>query len=242
MATDGGGGDSDESDDGGGFVCGYNDTSTTDDSCQFPVAGPDQRCHMHPRDGSGPPEGHGSGTTSHSMGAGNGDIQEKLPDGAKPAMDHGLHAVKDDPHGTLDWLEDNDLRGYDWVQSKWESYLQDAPFPVDSAKADDVLHAVLMLYAVRGVRHRQISRGLSEAMPMTDDTGDVVRDQDGEPFEIEQELPVNLPANRIAREARSTLKTLGVMDDPESKKAEAMGWGEAAKRVAKKQDDDDSHD
>lgn len=158
------------------------------------------------------------------MGSGPGDIQQKNGDNAKPNMKHGVHAVQSDPHGTLAWLEDNDPDGYDWVRSKWLSYLDDAPFDQQSAKSDDVLHACLMLYAVRGVRDRQISRGLSQMVEM--------RTEQGAVFEVEEELPVNLPANRLAREARSMLKDLGLLDDPESKKADAMGWGSAAKEVA----------
>ena len=229
----------DDSDDGGvGHVCGA-ETTTTDGPCQFPVESPDGRCPAHPKDGSGPADGHGSGTTSHGMATGPGDIQDKLPDGAKPAMKHGLHAVEDDPRGTIDWLEDNDPRGYDWVRAKWSSYLADAPFDPNTSKADDLLHACLMLYVVRGARHQQVTQGLVEMRALTDGDGDVVIDPDtGEPFEISQELPMNLPANRIIREARSMLKDLGVLDDPESQKAEAMGWGQAAKEVAQEVDSD----
>jgi len=223
---------------GGDPVCGA-ETTTTGRPCQFPVESPDDRCPMHPPDGSGPPEGHGSGTTSHSMGDGTGDIREKLSDPPKPAMEHGVSAVDDDPRGTLQWLEDNDPAGYDWIIAKWRSYLADAPFGPETSKADEVLHACLMLYAVRGARHKQVTQGLVEQRALTDDDGDLVTDPDtGEPFTVSHELSTNLPANRIAREARSILKDHGILDDPESQKADAMGWGQAAKQVAKEVDSD----
>jgi hypothetical protein len=218
-----------DSGDGDGYVCGYDDTTSTSDPCQFPVSGPDERCHMHPRDGDGPPEGHGSGSPDHQMGDGPGDITEKCdPETEKPAMTHGLNAVQDDPVGTLRYLEEDRPEAYDWVISKWESYLADAPFGRDTAKADDLLHACLMEYAIRGARDRQVKNWLTHTVEK--------RTDNGTPFDVEEELPVNLPANRLAREARSIKKDLGVLDDPESKKAEAMGWGAAAKKVAEKND------
>lgn len=226
----------DSGDDSPEYVCGYDGCSTKDEPCQFPVSGPDERCHAHPKDGSGPPEGHGSGDPDHRKGNGTGDIVEKSPPEDKPAMKHGLHAVEDDPRGTLDWLEDNDPRGYRWVRKKWSSYMADAGFGVDTAKADDVLHACLMLYAVRGARHQQVTRGLTEKETLTDE-GDVVIDPaTGDPIQVEREHAANLPANRIAREARTTLRDLGLLNDPESQKADAMKFGQAARNVAERID------
>ena len=233
MPPDGGDDDVDD-EQGPEYVCGA-DTANTDEPCQFPVDGPDERCHNHPADGSGPPEGTGSGDPGHRMGDGDGKIQERLPENAKPNMKHGLNAVQDDPHGTMTWLEDNDPRGFRWVRDKWRSYMVNADFPGNSGQADDVLHACLMLYAVRAVRHRQIQNGL---------TGWVEHYTDqGQRYEVEEEVPSNLPANRIAREARSILKDCGVLDDPESAKADAMGgWGDAAREVARNRDDADDVD
>jgi len=225
MSTDDGG-----EDDRSGYVCGA-ETSTTDDVCQFPVESPDGRCPMHPQDGSGPPPGHGSGAPGHHKGDGTGDIEDKVDVDGKTGLTHGVHAVQNDPQGTLVWLEDNDPSGHEWILDKWRSYMADAPFEASSGKADDVLHACLMLYAVRSMRHIQVTRGLARSEVLIED-GDVVRGPDGEVVETEREHPGNLPANRLAREARSMLKDLGVLDDPESKKANAMGWSSAAKEVA----------
>lgn len=231
MSSDTGGGDDE-------YICGA-ETESTDGPCQFPVAGPDERCHCHPRDGSGTPDGHGSADPDHTMGDGDGRIQERLPDEAKPAMKHGVYAVQDDPHGTLTWVEAHDPDGYGWILNKWQSYLADAPFPDTSAKADDLLHACLMLYVVRAGRAHQVEMGLTQQDTLTDE-GDVVIGPEGDPIQIEQEWAGNLPVNRIAREARSMLKDLGVLDDPESQKAEAMGWSQAAKEIAVEADTRDS--
>lgn len=170
-------------------------------------------------------DGVGSGAAeSNPLADGGG-----APEGNKNAMSHGVHAVRDDPQGTLDWLAENRERGHRWVMNKWESYLADAPFDADSAKADDVLHACLMLYAGRRQRDQQVLNGLTTTQTRTSDSGQT--------FDIEVEHPGNLPANRITREARSWLKDLGILDDPESQKADALAdWGKAAKRVAERQD------
>lgn len=169
-------------------------------------------------------DGIGSGDPGHTMGDGG------APEGNKNALSHAVHAVQDDPMGTLDWMEQNDERGYRWVMRKWESYLADAPFDRDTAKADDVQMACLMLYAGRRQRDQQVLNGLTTQQTRATDSGAT--------FEIEVEHPGNLPANRITREARSWLKDLGILDDPESQKADAMtDWGSAAERLAKRQDD-----
>lgn len=224
-------------DDGESYICGA-ETDNTDDPCQFPVDSPDGRCHNHPKDGSGPPEGQGSGDPGHTMGDGDGLIQERIDDIDKPTMRHGLYAVQSDPHGTLEWLAENEPSSFDWVYSKWQSYLSKADFGENTAESDDVLHACLMMHAVRAGRHIQITEGLVEEIPLTDDEGNVVKDPDtGENLMTTKERAANLPVNRIAREARSLLKDHGVLDDPESAKADAMGgWGDAAKRVAQKRD------
>jgi hypothetical protein len=215
-------------DDGADYVCGAN-TDHTDGPCQFPVSGPDQRCHNHPADGSGPPEGTGKGSPDHTMGNGDGKIQERLPDNAKPALDHGVHAVQDDPGGTLRWIEDNDPRGHDWIVGKWKSYLKDGDIPPESGRADDILTACLYDYVVRAMTDKQIREGLTTTQTRKGEHGT---------FEIEVEQPGNLPADRLARRSEEIKRKNGVLDDPESKKAEAMGWGQAAKRVAERVDSD----
>lgn len=159
------------------------------------------------------------------MGDGDGKIQERLPENAKPNLKHGVNAVQDDPHGTIRWLEDNDPRGYAWLKDRWRSYLADAPFDPNSAKADDLLTACLYDYAVRAWTDRQIRQGLTQMETRTSDSGAT--------FEVEVELAGNLPADRLARRSEEIKRKFGLLDDPESQKADAMGgWGQAAREVA----------
>lgn len=223
-------------DDDGISRCGVPKKTGDGGPCEHPVpggtcpahGGVDERRQSIERGEASVVDGVGSGDPGHAMGDGGG-----APVGNKNAMSHGVHAVRDDPRGTLRWIEENDPQGYDWILAKWESYMADAPFSKTSAKADDVMEVCLMRYAVRGVRQEQVERGLTKMVRATDESGTPLD------INIEDELPGNLPANRIAREARSMLKDLGILDDPETQKAEAMSsWGAAAQRVAERRDDD----
>lgn len=222
-------GDDTEDGDGGGYVCGAT-TDHTDEPCQFPVSDPDERCHNHPRDGERP-DGVGSGDPGHSMGDGAGHIQEKVDDTEKPALDHGLHAVQDDPSGTLEHLNNHEPDAYDWVKRKWEGLVDAAPFGKEDSRADDILTAALYDLAVRRWTGRQIRDGLTQME---------VRQSEGGPYEVEVELPGNLPADRLARRSEEIKRKYGLLDDPETQKAEAMGWGAAAKAVAERQDTTES--
>lgn len=216
----------------GDWVCGRQ-TGHTADVCQFPVDGPAGVCHVHPVDGSGPPEGHGSGDPDHGLNVGDVSNLENAPD--RPAFEHGLSIVEDEPTGVLEWIEDQDPQGHDWVRAKWQGYVDVATFGRDDPRADDILHAVLMLYCVRQARKRQVERGLSEMMTVTTDGGGTA--------EVEAEIPVNLPANRITREARRILSDLGVFDpDAGDGDGSAADWVDAAKRRADAQAQVDADD
>jgi len=228
MTTDDDGDSDTDADD--QYVCGA-ETAHTDAPCQFPVSAPDGRCGNHPPDGSGPADGVGSGDSDHSKGGDpDADVQARTPDHHKPSMDHGFHAVDSDPSGTLAWIEDNDPRGHDWIRSKWRGLLDRGDIPEDDPQADDLLQAVLYDYLVRSWTGRQIQEGLTQTQTRTADSGAT--------FEVEVEQPGNLPADRLARRSEEIKRKNGVLNDPESQKAEAMGWGQAAKRVAQRVDSD----
>lgn len=214
----------------GDYICGEPKVSDGE-PCGFPVKTPDGRCPNHPKDGSGTTSGAPKGRKGHPLTANqtSGTIRENLPDHAKPNLRHGLVSVQNDPDGLLDWLRHERPDAWDWVRSKWASYLDDAPFDGDSAKGELLLQAVVMEYIVRLNRGLQLQEGLTHVIEGYTD--------DGMPYDILEEHPRNLPVNRITREMRNTYLKLGILDDPESQKADAMGgWGEAARRVAMRVD------
>lgn len=100
-----------------------------------------------------------------------------------------------------------------------------------------VEQAVTMLATVQ-----QVEEGLTTERPATDETGSPIRKSgSGELVMIEDELPVNMPKSRMRQRDVQELQKLGVLDDPESQKADAMaGWGQAAKRVAERKGDHDA--
>jgi len=204
----------------GEWVCGR-ETANTADVCQMPVDGPAEVCHVHPVDGSGPPDGHGSAPQDHGRNVGDTSNLDLAPD--RPGFKHGLSIVEDEPTGVLEWIRDHDQAGHAWVRAKYDGYLDVADFGRDDARADDILHAVLMFYCVRQARKRQVERGLSEVMTVTTDTGTA---------EVEAEIPVNLPANRIAREARRMLSDHDVFGSDDGGDGSDADWVAAAKRRA----------
>lgn len=216
--------------------CGVPKTTGDGDPCQIEV--PNGVCHVHGDlearrqaiEGGDVQvvDGVGSGTTSKNALADGGGPD----DGNKNAMRHGLYAVQDDPAGTLDWLEDHRPQAFDWVISRWESFLADAPFDRDTAKADDLLTACLWDFAVRIQTDVQVVDGLTQMETRATDSGAT--------FDVEVEHAGNLPADRLARRSESVKRNLGVLDDPESQKADAMtSWGQAAQQVAQRRDGDD---
>lgn len=213
--------------DGDGPVCGFEET-TTDQPCQFPVADPDDHCFMH-EDDDGPPEGHGSGSPDRNQLANQGGA----PEGNKNALTHGLNSVEDDPAGLLDWMQENDPDAYEWVERKFDRYLQMAPFGPESGMADHLLQIVLYERAAWEAHGIQIRGNL--LVQRKEGSG-------GKTFERLDENPVNLPLDRIRRTTLRALKELGVLPGPEADRREAAAKQDlsaAVRRLAEQEDDSD---
>lgn len=123
-------------------------------------------------------------------------------EGNQNATKHGIHA---DPANVLDDLAESDPAGYEWVLSKYDSYLSDAPFADGSAKADQLKHIATQEYVIWKATGFQLSEGV---IRQTEDGG-------------LKESPVNLPLDRLQRTVTRRLKELGVLDDPDTKQANA---------------------
>lgn len=122
--------------------------------------------------------------------------------------------LRSDPVKLLQWLEEKEPDQYQWIQNKHESYLQDAPFDADSAKSDKLLETVVCEYIVWKNRGVQIRDGII--------TKTHIKGSDGELVEIEDERPENQAINRMDRQVMSKLKKLGILDDSESRMADAV--------------------
>lgn len=291
--------DDPNADEGGDYVCGYDDCSSQDDPCQFPVGGPDERCHMHPRDGSGPPDGHGSGSADSNPLAAQKASGQGAPEGNKNALSHGLYAAERDPSGLFDYFRENDPAMAEKIRRIFWTYMDDAPFeaypgdadrysppvldvvdldrlegqqdvaddaedldtvhvsqgpprqqaaadapPIDvqalTGKADRLFDICVHQVVLKGVTLRQVKELLTQEEVIVSEGDVVINPQDGEPVEIEDELPVNLPKARIRQRDIRELKDLGILDDPESQKADAMAtWGAAVERAERRQQADE---
>ena len=120
------------------------------------------------------------------------------------AMKHGLYSQ---PDNLLDYLEREEPENYQWVQAKFESYLEDAPFEDGTAKADKLLEVCILEYVVWRARGIQVRNGIVKKTH--------TKSSDGELIEIDVERPENQPVNRIDRQVMSKLKNLGILDDPD---------------------------
>jgi len=294
-------GQADATGDGGDtWVCGYGDTVSTDAPCQFPVSDPGERCHMHPRDGSGPPENHGTARNGNAV-AGKKTSGGGAPEGNRNALSHGLYAAERDPSGLFDYFRENDPAMAEKIRRIFWTYMDDAPFdaypgtadrysppvldvvdvdqleaaerqqdaagdvddlstvqvsrgpprqhtaadapPIDvqalTGKADRLFDICVHQVLLKGVTLRQVRELLTQDDVVISE-GDVVVDPtDGEPVEIEDELPVNLPKSRMRQRDIRELKDLGILDDPQSQTADAMAsWGDAVRRSTMREDQD----
>jgi len=282
------------------YVCGYDDTASTDDPCQFPVSDPGERCHMHPRDGSGPPENHGKARNGNEL-AGKRSASGGAPEGNRNAMSHGMYAAERDPSGLFDYFRESDPAMAEKIRRIFWTYMDDAPFdaypgdagrysppvldvvdvdqleaaerqqdvaddvddlatvqvsrgpprqhaaadapPIDvqalTGKADRLFDVCVHQVVLKGVTLRQVKELLTQEDVVISE-GDVVIDPtSGDPVQIEDELPVNLPKARMRQRDIRELKDLGVLDDPQSQTADAMtSWGEAVQRSAMRRDQD----
>jgi hypothetical protein len=168
----------------------------------------DGYCHSTPGRGTdhvgeGRCKHHGGNTGGAREGAG-------APEQNQNARTHGVHA---DPANVLDDLAENDSEAYEWVLSKYDSYLAAAPFEDGSAKADQLKQIATQEYIIWRATGYQLEDGV------------VVQTDEG----IEQSA-VNLPLDRMQRTVTRRLKELGVLDDPESQRAEAEAGKVAALR------------
>jgi hypothetical protein len=170
----------------------------------------DDRCPATNRNGErcGHPAGWGTdnetGPCKHHGGAGGGDGP---PKGNGNAETHGLTADREA------WFDRHREDAEPLVRALVESYVEDAPFGFGNTAKVDLLTEV----AIDQVRLREANDELDEFL-----TEQVVGQTDeGQPIMKVEENPAHMPRSRIKRDNIRLLKTLGVMDDPDSAQADA---------------------
>lgn len=146
-------------------------------------------------------------------GAPRGNTNSDGSGGAPPANQnsttHGLHA---DPDNLLEYLKESEPEATEWISAKYTSYLADAPFGPDSAKADQLKQVVVREYSIWVASGLQVREGVVKTQ--------AVEIGDGEWIEAEREHAVNMPLDRMEKTVTRRLKELGVLgnDQPAHRK------------------------
>lgn len=132
-------------------------------------------------------------------------------EGTNYAEKHGLYADRQN------YYENRDADEQAWIDSIVESILDDAPFGPDAK------------YKLEMVRNVSIDmHKMKNANDYIDEKGVVHRDKtvgytdDGKPIMMDEENVLNIAYDRLDRATTRKLEKLGVLDDPESQKAEAQ--------------------
>lgn len=125
------------------------------------------------------------------------------------AMTHGLKAKRSNYYKNLS--EDDK----EFVAALVDSWIDNAPFDRDDfAKVNEVFRI-----AVDQLRLWEAQDHFDDGMVYEQIIG---TNDEGEPIEVEDENPVNLPYDRLDRTTFRKLKDLGCLSDPDSQKAEAI--------------------
>lgn len=129
-------------------------------------------------------------------------------EGNQKAMKHGLKAKRSNFFNNLD--EDDER----FVEALVDSWIENAPFDRDNfAKVNEVYRI-----AVDQLRLWNAQDEFSDGMVYEQVIG---TDEEGQPIEVEDENPANLPYDRLDRTTLRKLKDLGCLDDPDTQQAEA---------------------
>lgn len=131
--------------------------------------------------------------------------------GNNNAETHGLYSDRQN------YYQHRDTAEQEWIDAVVESLLDDAPFSADNmAKLQMVRNIAIDM-------HKQ-----QRANDYIDEVGVVQKDKtvgytdDGRPIKEDQENVLNVAYDRLNRTMTRQMKELGILDDPESEKAEAQ--------------------
>lgn len=142
---------------------------------------------------------------------GDGGTDGRATHGHQRAVKHGLYSQPSNYYYHLD------RRDQIWIDLLVESFLEDAPFDRENAGKMELLRQVAIdLHKVRRANEYIWDEGIAQVKDAYDSV-------DGEVQEFETENILNLPVDRLERQITKRLKELGVLEDPESRRAESDG-------------------
>lgn len=153
----------------------------------------------------------GEGRCKFHGGAGSG-----APKGNTNAMKHGLYAQRSNYYSAMPAEEKA------WIDALVESMLEDAPFSKENFQKFQMLREIgIDMHKKRQANDYTEEEGLIQENIVRDEEGNPMMDSNGDLLTDTDENPINLTYDRLDRSALKKMKDLGLLDDPESKKAQA---------------------
>jgi hypothetical protein len=108
-----------------------------------------------------------------------------------------------------------------WIDELVRSMLNDAPFGADNFQKFQMLREIAIdMHKKRQANDYTAEEGLIQENIVRDDEGDPVM-RDGDLVTEDEENPINIAYDRLDRTMTRKMKELGLLDDPESQKAES---------------------
>jgi len=160
-------------------------------------------CQAYAMDGSNRCRHHGGKSTG-----------PKTDEGKKASRMNGVtHGLRSDPVNLLESIRKEDEHAYAWIQDKFESYLEVAPFERGSAHADQLLQICVREFTIWKASGIQVDKGVITKQKKA--AGDAI-------FKVDVDNPANKALDRMERTVVKRLDKLGVMPSPEAQKAEAQ--------------------
>jgi len=127
-----------------------------------------------------------------------------------------------------------------WMDELVRSMLNDAPFSADNFQKFQMLREIAIdTHKKRQSNDYTAEEGLIQENIVRDDEGDPVM-RDGELVTEDEENPINVAYDRLDRTMTRKMKELGLLDDPESQKAQSgESIAEQLSKLRQESDDDD---
>jgi hypothetical protein len=177
---------------------------------------PEEWCGAKKRNGEPCPSWPVQGSSRCRM---HGGVSTGPPKGSANNFAHGATA---EPLNLVenDLLDEADV---EWIYALRDAYLEEAPFGPDSPKVERLTRTCVMIFQEwAGERHV-----LEEGLAVEDVVG--VTDK-GEPIISTREHYLSQRIDRLNDKVRHNLRELGLLDDPETQRADAEGDKAAALR------------
>jgi|APHM01.1.fsa_nt_gi hypothetical protein len=132
--------------------------------------------------------------------------------GNNHAEKHGLYADRQN------YYKNRSTQEQYWIDSVVESLLDDAPFSADNfAKMQMLRNIAIDMHKMQNANDFIDKAGLVQEDKV------VGYADNGKPIKEDQENPINVTYDRLNRTMTRQMKELGILDDPESQKAEQTG-------------------